>query len=535
MILVSTLYVILAGYINNFYNLSTPPGNLTCGKAYFDFTGLNFYQKSDIGKVLIWDLKTFLTVGVRLNRACRSKDIFVNSSRHIFSKPSAGSLFLFFLLQSGDVHPHPGPVPSKRNPRYPCSKCSKGVIKSSKFISCSICDKKTHLKCISTIKTDWQNHIENNSFVCDECSIQTLPFNQDQHIIEIDEPNSHEYFYNESGNTIKDPDLFHFSKQRGLHFIHLNARSLLPKISELKIIACKTKAAVISVSETWLDNSVTDAEIWIDNYSIVRKDRNRNGGGVCAYVRNDISFTLASDISENELEAIWIEILLPKSKPIILGTCYRPPNQNNFLELFDSALNKIEPDYEIVILGDMNICMSNKKSPLFKKYCNILNMFSLVQLITEPTRISSSSSSIIDHILCNTKEKISQSGVITVGISDHFITYCTRKATKERTGKQSMVHVRSLKNYSEEEFQEKLEIADWSELYLCRNVNKAWEIFTKLFHSTLNSVAPCKEIKIKQNSEPWMTSDILDYIRKRDNCLLAYKKIGKQTFIFGIL
>ena len=155
-------------------------------------------------------------------------------------------------------------------------------------------------------------------------------------------------------------------------------------------------------------------------------------------------------------------------------------------------------------------------------------MFSLNHLITEPTRISSSSSSIIDHILCNTKEKISQSGVIPVGISDHFITYCTRKASKERTGKQNMVRIRSLKHYSKEEFQEKLEVADWSELYLCRNVNQAWEIFRNLFHSTLNSVAPHKDIKIKQNSEPWMTSEILDNIRKRDNCLLAYKKSGSK-------
>ena len=113
------------------------------------------------------------------------------------------------------------------------------------------------------------------------------------------------------------------------------------------------------MSETWLDESVTDSEIWIDNYSIVRKDRSRNGGGVCTFIRNDISFTLAQNISENELESIWIEILLPKSKPIIVGTCYRPPSQNNFLELFDTALSKIRPDCEIIILGDINICMKN--------------------------------------------------------------------------------------------------------------------------------------------------------------------------------
>ena len=107
-----------------------------------------------------------------------------------------------------------------------------------------------------------------------------------------------------------------------------------------------------------------------------------------------------------------------------------------------------------------------------------------------------------------------------------------RKATKEHTGKQSMVRVRSMKHYSKEEFQVKLEHADWSELYLCRNVNNAWEIFRKIFHSSLDSIAPYKEIKIKQNSEPWMTSEILNDIRKRDAYLLSYKKQEANIYIW---
>jgi hypothetical protein len=37
--------------------------------------------------------------------------------------------------------------------------------------------------------------------------------------------------------------------------------SLLPKISELTIVACKTKVAIIPVLETWLDDSDIDTEI----------------------------------------------------------------------------------------------------------------------------------------------------------------------------------------------------------------------------------------------------------------------------------
>lgn len=258
----------------------------------------------------------------------------------------------------------------------------------------------------------------------------------------------------------------------------------------------------------------------------------RNGGGVCAYIRNDISFTLADYLSVDDLESVWLELLLPKTKPIVIGTCYRPPKQNNFLEFFDTAFKLIRPECEVIILGDFNICMKNKISVLFKNYCNILNMFSLKQLIAEPTRITASSSSLIDHILCNNEDKVSQSGVIKVGISDHFLTFCTRKTTKENTGKQSIVRVRSMKHYSKEKFIEHLENADLSALYLCRNVNKAWEKFREIFHSSLDKVAPYKEIKVKQKTEPWMTSDILDYIRKRDIQLQLYKK-SKSKHIYS--
>ena len=73
-------------------------------------------------------------------------------------------------------------------------------------------------------------------------------------------------------------------RKKGLHFLHLNAGSLLSKLSDVRLLVNNSKAAVLAVSETWLDGSVTDAEIELVGYTVVRKDRNRNGGGVCLYV-----------------------------------------------------------------------------------------------------------------------------------------------------------------------------------------------------------------------------------------------------------
>ena len=40
--------------------------------------------------------------------------------------------------------------------------------------------------------------------------------------------------------------------KKGMHFLKLNTLSFLLKVSEIKLIAEKTPATVISVTETWL-------------------------------------------------------------------------------------------------------------------------------------------------------------------------------------------------------------------------------------------------------------------------------------------
>ena len=91
-------------------------------------------------------------------------------------------------------------------------------------------------------------------------------------------------------NQTSDNNEWDVFKARGLHFIHININSRLPKIEELRRIACQSKAAVIGISESKLNNSIFDSEIEIDGYNTLRFGRNRHVGGVACYVINDLSF-----------------------------------------------------------------------------------------------------------------------------------------------------------------------------------------------------------------------------------------------------
>ena len=80
-----------------------------------------------------------------------------------------------------------------------------------------------------------------------------------------------------------------------------------------------------------------------------------------------------------------------------------------------------------------------------------MRMFDFNQLISEATRVTSSSSTLIDHILSNTSEKICQFGTISLGLSDHCLIYATRNVVKGQINKHNTEKLRSLRNYCKQD------------------------------------------------------------------------------------
>ena len=90
---------------------------------------------------------------------------------------------------------------------------------------------------------------------------------------------------------------------------------------------------------------------------MLRCDRNRNSGGV-ACLLEVISVMYKKHFFPREIKNIFVEILLPKAKLLIVGIIYRPPNQSNFLEIINTNFDKLDINSkESHILGDFNINM----------------------------------------------------------------------------------------------------------------------------------------------------------------------------------
>ena len=161
-----------------------------------------------------------------------------------------------------------------------------------------------------------------------------------------------------------------------------------------------------------------------------------------------------------------------------------------------------------------------------------MQLFCFRQLITNFTRVTDKSATII---LCNSNStsKISQSGVIPVGLSDHSLIYCTRKTLKGQINKHKPIKIRSLKKYNASLCISHLSNINWNELVSSHyDVNMAWCRFKETLISILDKVAPIKEVRLKQRTEPWMNSKILNDIRERENLLHNFNKNLSEKDLF---
>ena len=64
-------------------------------------------------------------------------------------------------------------------------------------------------------------------------------------------------------------------------------------------------------------------------------------------------------------------------------------------------------------------------SPEVKNYCQFCSLHGLEQLIKSRTRVTRSTSFLLDYIQTTSPERVSQQGIIDVGLSDRQLIYCT--------------------------------------------------------------------------------------------------------------
>ena len=187
---------------------------------------------------------------------------------------------------------------------------------------------------------------------------------------------------------------------KGIKMAHPNVQSIRNKVDLLRLELINDKVFdILTLSETWLNDSISDTEIQMPEYSVVCKDRSENklGGGTIIYIRDGLPFNICTDLNTDENECLWIRISRPKCKPIFLYCVYRPPNSDltNFISTIQNSIENIGlKNSDIILLGDFNVdftTVKRKSNPARKTLMNFVRSMDLNQLIKEATRVTDSS------------------------------------------------------------------------------------------------------------------------------------------------
>ena len=105
------------------------------------------------------------------------------------------------------------------------------------------------------------------------------------------------------------------------------------------------KPDVIIGSETWINPSIKNEELFPDNYAVVRKDREDSYGGVLVAYKNDFIGTLRMDL-DSECEIVWLQIQLVGCKSLTIGAFYRTPSNRDiqYLDQLRNSLSKTKTE-----------------------------------------------------------------------------------------------------------------------------------------------------------------------------------------------
>ena len=208
---------------------------------------------------------------------------------------------------------------------------------------------------------------------------------------------------------------------------------------------------------------------------------------------------------------LTIQISKQNVKPFLITTWYRPPNDPiDTLYRFENCLQLIDNDSkESIILGDVNYdFLPSSLSFQASEFKFITGLYQYEQLISEPTRVTKDSRTLIDHFYTTNPDNIISKGISTISISDHYLIYGIRKfkVSKENA---KIIKYRDYKHFNERMFLQDLQNSLYDFDLDQYDPNISWQIWKNKFFRIWNKHAPVKTRKVGAKRLPWLTTDLI--------------------------
>lgn len=303
---------------------------------------------------------------------------------------------------------------------------------------------------------------------------------------------------------------------------------------QVKSLAQNNEPKLMLFSETRTIENMTNSELNVNGYNLFRCDsKNRHTGGVAIYVKDSISAHEIFKFNNNFIWAIAINITKGFSNECFCGI-YRghQSTDSDFSEFFSDLCDKLlEFNSFIHIFGDVNYdFLKSKNAKIINK---IAKSFCLKQLVTEPTRITNGTSTLIDWYLTNKKNVKCIVECDNLIADHHFITVNLFHKDKMVTNNKI---INDWSKYNSESLLQALNNVEWINYSNCNDANSKCEFIFNNLEKIINLLVSKKTIKICYSLK-WFNKELSDLkklkieaynewkINKSDDTWNIYRKI----------
>ena len=346
-----------------------------------------------------------------------------------------------------------------------------------------------------------------------------------------------------------------FLNDNSFFLLQTNIRSISKNFTAFKLFISSLirKPCCICISETWIKPNIACLYDLTDYKQILCPRSAGKGGGVAIFINTKYDFeiiNLSSFLNLKLFECVAIEVCCDSDKcNHVIVSVYRPPNSNldncisEFLDLLDFLAKKFH-NRKIVISGDTNFnLLKVNDNPKIKDFINNLKMYNFIPVINKPTRITNTTSTLIDNSFINFYEQSWKSGIIYENYSDHLPTFLIFPFSKDSLKSDPTVTNLQFRKFSAanyEAFYTILRDTNWPKALninttssnndvLCNSAKtkfnefliKFENIFNKAFPKTTTTKPKSDKLRLKN---PWMTQELINCCKIKSRMYKIYRR-----------
>ena len=195
--------------------------------------------------------------------------------------------------------------------------------------------------------------------------------------------------------------------------------------------------------------------------------------------------------------------------------------------VYDKTRESVKSNKTIYLCGDFNVDLLKQAHVYTDLFLETLYSYGMLPIITKPTRITSTTATLIDNIFTNNCFQTHYGGLLCTDISDHLpiFSICNIRGIHRCTEKEYK-YIRKYDAQNMSRFKQNLTSKNWEDVLSCQDVDVAYDLFLDMFKDSHECCFPKCRVLINKNErdKPWLTKSLINACKKKNKLYRDFVK-----------